>query len=164
MSLGEAESGCILRRTQSAKAEQRGDVSLLTIPCPVSPSSSCLHFPPSFYTKGREIAGMQQPLAAGTTTTTSAPAPGHIDSSKFKTSSCLSGWPAPSEPPSLTELLGRTNMLNTQSDNNKPFLPLSLSCLPPPPGCCLCTKSACLSTPQRQQLQTLACRCWTSTQ
>lgn len=53
---------------------------------------------------------MQQPLAAGTTTTTPAAAPGRIDSAKFKTSSCLSGWLAPSEPPSLTELLRRTNM------------------------------------------------------
>ena len=49
----------------------------------------------------REIAGTQQPLAAGTTTTTLAPAPGCIDSARFKPSSCLSGWLAPSQPPLL---------------------------------------------------------------
>lgn len=39
----------------------------------------------------RELAGTQQLLAAGTTTITSAPAPGRIDSARFKPSSCLSG-------------------------------------------------------------------------
>lgn len=58
----------------------------------------------------REIAGMQQPLAAGTTATTSALEPGHIDLAKFKLSLWLNGWLASSRSPSLTDLLGRTNM------------------------------------------------------
>lgn len=49
----------------------------------------------------REIAGTLQPLAAGTTATTSAPALGHIDSVRFKLSSCLIGWLALGQPPLL---------------------------------------------------------------
>lgn len=52
----------------------------------------------------REIAGMRH------NNHNLRPSTGRIDSAKFKPCSCLSGWLAPTEPPSLTELLGRTNM------------------------------------------------------
>lgn len=116
-------------------------VSLLTIPCPVSPSSPCLPFPLpslSFYegqVQGSPITqrglrklyglcprGCHVALSSGRLQVrsshwlpaqqpqTSAPAPGRIDSARFKPSLCLSGWLAPSQPPSLIDLLGRTNM------------------------------------------------------
>lgn len=49
----------------------------------------------------REVAGTQQPLAAGTAAA-SVPAPGCVDPARFKPSSCLTGYLAANNPPPPT--------------------------------------------------------------
>lgn len=58
----------------------------------------------------REIAGTQQPLAAGTATA-SVPAPGCVDPARFKPSSCLTGYLAPNNLPPLYLLSCRVRLI-----------------------------------------------------